>query len=91
MVASKNQYSGLIRAQAQSPWLRVRCSVTLGDDEAKRRGTRKSILERAAMPTFDACIEMLDRDQWRVHMDLATSVDNILAGDGPGRLLLFIL
>ena len=57
------------------------CSVTLGDDEAKRRGTRKSVLERAAMPTFDACIEMLDRDQWRVHMDLATSVDNILAGD----------
>lgn len=58
----------------------MQCSVTLGDDEAKRRGTRKSVLERAAMPTFDACIEMLDRDQWRVHMDLATSVDNILAG-----------
>ncbi|KAK9863911.1 hypothetical protein WJX84_011872 [Apatococcus fuscideae] len=77
------QLDNLIKNPALSDLVGGIASVTLGDDEAKRRGTRKSVLERAAMPTFDACIEMLDRDQWRVHMDLATSVDNILAGKQP--------
>lgn len=45
-------------------------SVTLGDEEAKRRGVQKSILERAAPPTFDAAIEMLERTKWRVHLDV---------------------
>ncbi len=45
-------------------------SVTLGDDEARRRGVQKSILERAGPPTFDVCIEMLERCKWRVHLDV---------------------
>ena len=45
-------------------------SVTLGDEEAKRRGVQKSILERAAPPTFDVCIEMLERTKWRAHLDV---------------------
>ncbi|KAG2501552.1 hypothetical protein HYH03_000059 [Edaphochlamys debaryana] len=59
-------------------------SVTLGDDEAKRRGVQKSILERAAPPTFDVCIEMLERTKWRVHMDVGQAVDVVLAGGDAG-------
>ena len=46
-------------------------SVTLGDEEARRRGVQKSILERAAPPTFDVAIEMLERGKWRVHLDVS--------------------
>ena len=53
-------------------------SVTLGDDEARRRGTQKSILERRAAPTFDALVEIEDREQVRVHADVAASVDAFL-------------
>lgn len=55
-------------------------SVTLGDDAAKRRGVQKSILERAGPPTFDVCVEMIDRHRWRVHPDVGLAVDAILAG-----------
>ena len=53
-------------------------SVTLGDDEARRRGTQKSILERRAAPTFDALVEIEDREQVRVHANVAASVDAFL-------------
>ena len=52
----------------------------VGDDEAKRRGVQKSVLERGSPPAFDVCIEMVERDSWRVHDDLAEAVDTILAG-----------
>jgi stage III sporulation protein SpoIIIAA len=55
-------------------------SVTLGDYAAKRRGIQKSILERAGPPTFDVCVEMLERGRWRVHPDVGLAVDAILAG-----------
>ena len=55
-------------------------SVTLGDEEAKRRGVQKSILERAAPPTFDVAVEMEERGRWRVHLDVAAAVDSLLAG-----------
>ena len=58
-------------------------SVTLGDDEARRRGVQKSVLERASLPTFDICVEMLDIGTWRVHTDVAASVDALLAGQSP--------
>lgn len=58
-------------------------SVTLGDDEARRRGIQKSILERAGPPTFSVCVEMLDIETWRVHTDVAGSVDALLAGQSP--------
>lgn len=54
--------------------------MLLGDDEARRRRVQKSILERAAPPAFDVAIEMVERDTWRVHHDLAEAVDVILAG-----------
>ena len=55
-------------------------SVTLGDEEARRRGVQKSVLERAAAPTFDVAVEILERDRWRVHTDVAESVDDLLRG-----------
>ncbi|MGH2613651.1 MAG: R3H domain-containing nucleic acid-binding protein [Thermomicrobiales bacterium] len=58
-------------------------SVTLSDEEARRRGTQKSILERKAPPTFDTIIEIVDRDQVAVHKDVASTVDLVLRGAVP--------
>src|SRR3989338_8789456 len=55
-------------------------TVTLGDEEAKRRGTQKTILERAAKPTFDIAVEILDHQRLAVHQDVALAVDNLLRG-----------
>ena len=53
-------------------------SVTLGDEEAKRRGTQKSILERKSPPTFAIVVEIQDRDRVAIHPDVAEAVDAIL-------------
>jgi len=55
-------------------------SVTLSDEEARRRGTQKSILERKAPPTFDVLIEIQERDRLAVHHDIAQAVDALLRG-----------
>ena len=54
--------------------------VTLGDDEAKRRGTQKSILERKAAPAFQVAIEIHERDKWIVHECVDEAVDQLLQG-----------
>ena len=54
--------------------------VTLSDDEAKRRGTQKSILERKAYPAFEIIIEINQQDSWTIHEDVNTSVDLFLRG-----------
>ncbi len=56
-------------------------SVTLGDEEARRRRTQKSVLERKAPPTFDVIIEIQDRERVTVHADVADTVDSLLRGD----------
>ncbi|GAC1671123.1 MAG: hypothetical protein NVS9B8_14200 [Candidatus Limnocylindrales bacterium] len=56
-------------------------SVTLGDEEARRRRTQKSVLERKAPPTFDVIIEIQDRERVTVHSDVAETVDSMLRGD----------
>ena len=55
-------------------------SVTLSDEEARRRGTQKTVLERRAPPTFDVLIEILDRDRVSVHPDVASAVDALVRG-----------
>lgn len=55
-------------------------SVTLGDDEAKRRASQKTVLEREKQPTFDVVIEILDRNTLAVYKDTAEAVDYILRG-----------
>ncbi len=55
-------------------------SVTLSDEEARRRGTQKSVLERKAPPTFDVLIEIQDRQRMVVHHDVGAAVDALLRG-----------
>ena len=55
-------------------------SVTLSDEEARRRGTQKTVLERRSPPTFDVLIEIQTRDRVAVHPDVAESVDSLLRG-----------
>jgi stage III sporulation protein SpoIIIAA len=53
-------------------------SVTLSDEEARRRGTQKTVLERRAPPTFDVLIEIQERDKLTVHPDVAAAVDALV-------------
>jgi stage III sporulation protein SpoIIIAA len=55
-------------------------SVTLSDEEARRRGTQKTVLERRGPPTFDVLIEIQNRDRLAVHRDVASAVDALLRG-----------
>ena len=58
-------------------------SVTLSDEEARRRGTQKSILERKAPPTFGVMVEIVERDEVIVHKNVAATVDALLRGAPP--------
>ncbi|HLF90497.1 MAG TPA: R3H domain-containing nucleic acid-binding protein [Anaerolineales bacterium] len=56
-------------------------SVTLSDEEARRRGTQKTVLERRSPPTFDVLIEIQTRDRLAIHHDVADAVDSLLRGN----------
>jgi stage III sporulation protein SpoIIIAA len=58
-------------------------SVTLGDEEARRRGTQKTVLERKAPPTFDVVIEQQERTKILIHANVANTVDALLRGECP--------
>ena len=58
-------------------------SVTLSDEEARRRGTQKTVLERKAPPTFDVLIEIQDRERVAIHQPLGEVVDAALRGPLP--------
>ncbi|XP_071733664.1 protein SEEDLING PLASTID DEVELOPMENT 1-like [Rutidosis leptorrhynchoides] len=58
-------------------------SVTLGDEEANRRGVQKSVLERKGPSTFDCAVEIISRHELRVHSNLESTVDAILSGRSP--------
>ena len=58
-------------------------AVTLGDEEAKRRGTQKTVLERKAPPTFNIIVEIQERDRVAVHGNTTEAVDAILRGNPP--------
>lgn len=55
-------------------------SVTLSDEEARRRGTQKTVLERRSPPTFDVLIEIEERDRLHVHADVSAAVDALVRG-----------
>lgn len=59
-------------------------TVTLGDEEAHRRRTQKTITERRGPPTFDILVELVSRDEVLVHPDTAQAVDQLLAGRDAG-------
>ena len=58
-------------------------AVTLSDDEARRRGTQKTVLERKAPPTFEVLIEIMEMDKLAIHIDVASIVDKMLRGMPP--------
>ncbi|KAB8332800.1 AAA family ATPase [Scytonema tolypothrichoides VB-61278] len=58
-------------------------AVTLGDEEARRRGTQKTVLERKAPPTFDVLVELAGRDEVVVYADVAQAVDALLREEQP--------
>jgi stage III sporulation protein SpoIIIAA len=58
-------------------------TVTLGDEEARRRGTQKSILERKAPPTFEVLVEIQDWKRVTVHHDVGQAVDALLRDKTP--------
>ncbi len=58
-------------------------AVTLSDEEARRRGTQKTVLERKAPPTFDVLIEIIEMDKLAIHHDVASIVDKMLRGAPP--------
>jgi len=59
-------------------------AVTLGDEEARFRGTQKTVSERKAPPTFDAVVEILNRGEVMVHADTGAAVDALLRRADPG-------
>jgi stage III sporulation protein SpoIIIAA len=66
--------------------------VTLSDDEAKRRGTQKSILERKSYPAFEVIIEINQQNSWTIHEDVKYSVDLFLRDNFPiGQIREFFL
>jgi stage III sporulation protein SpoIIIAA len=58
-------------------------AVTLSDEEARRRGTQKTVLERKAPPTFDVVIEIMDVDKLAIHPNVMETVDRFLRGNPP--------
>ncbi|MBV8149703.1 MAG: AAA family ATPase [Candidatus Eremiobacteraeota bacterium] len=58
-------------------------AVTLSDEEARRRGTRKTVLERKAPPTFEVVVEIPDRDRLAIHKNVADVIDALLRGYQP--------
>jgi len=78
--AHGNKLENLIKNPTLSDLVGSIQSVTLGDDEAKRRGSQKTVLEREKQPTFDVIIEIIDRNTLAVYKDAAEAVDYILTG-----------
>ena len=58
-------------------------SVTLSDEEARRRGTRKTVLERKLPPTFDTVVEIISRSELAIHENVADVIDALLRGTQP--------
>ncbi|MBD1867317.1 AAA family ATPase [Cyanobacteria bacterium FACHB-471] len=83
--AHGNQLENLIKNPTLSDLVGGIQSVTLGDDEARRRGSQKSVLERKAPPTFEIAVEMQERQKWVVHESVTDTVDRLLRGNQPAR------
>ncbi len=84
--AHGNQLANLIKNPTLSDLIGGIQSVTLGDEEMRRRGLpQKSILERKAQPTFDIAVEMWESYRWAVHDDVAGTIDMLLRDRDPGR------
>jgi len=81
--AHGNRIENLIKNPTLSDLVGGIQAVTLGDDEARRRGSQKTVLERKAPPTFEIAVEMLERERWVVHESVSDTVDDLLRGRQP--------
>jgi stage III sporulation protein SpoIIIAA len=81
--AHGNELANLVKNPTLSDLVGGIESVTLGDEEARRRRSQKTVLERAAEPTFPLAVEMHSRNRWSVHRDVARTVDLLLRGQLP--------
>jgi stage III sporulation protein SpoIIIAA len=81
--AHGNRLENLIKNPTLSDLVGGIQAVTLGDDEARRRSSQKTVLERKAPPTFGIAVEMLERQRWVVHADVAQTVDELLRNNEP--------
>ena len=81
--AHGNQIENLIKNPTLSDLVGGIQAVTLGDDEARRRGSQKTVLERKAPPTFEIAVEMLERQRWVIHESVSETVDDLLRGRQP--------
>ncbi|MEY2984801.1 MAG: hypothetical protein RLZZ568_1418 [Cyanobacteriota bacterium] len=88
--AHGNQLENLIKNPTLSDLIGGIQAVTLGDEEARRRGSQKTVLERKAPPTFTMAVEMLERQKWIVHADVAMTIDHLLRGKAPAQQLRFV-
>jgi stage III sporulation protein SpoIIIAA len=82
--AHGNSLANLVKNPTLSDLIGGIQAVTLGDEEARRRGSQKTVLERKAPPTFAIAVEMLERQRWVVHEDTGETVDSLLRGIEPG-------
>lgn len=78
--AHGNTLENLIKNPTLSDLVGGIASVTIGDDEARRRSTQKTVLERKKQPTFDVLIEIIDKNTLAIYPDVAEAVDYILRG-----------
>lgn len=81
--AHGNQIENLIKNPTLSDLVGGIQAVTLGDEEARRRASQKTVLERKAPPTFEIAVEMLERQRWVVHESVSETVDTLLRGRQP--------
>lgn len=81
--AHGNQLENLIKNPTLSDLVGGIQAVTLGDDEARRRGSQKTVLERKSPPTFEIAIEMQERQRWIVHEQVDEMIDGLLRGRQP--------
>ncbi len=81
--AHGNRLENLLKNPTLSDLIGGIQAVTLGDDEARRRASQKTVLERKAPPTFEIAVEMQERHRWVVHDDVADMVDTLLRGRQP--------
>jgi stage III sporulation protein SpoIIIAA len=78
--AHGNELANLMQNPTLSDLIGGIQAVTLGDEEARRRGTQKTVLERRAPPTFDVVVEIQHWDHVVVHRNVAETVDGLLRG-----------
>ncbi len=76
--AHGHQLANLIKNPALRDLIGGLQAVTLGDEEARRRGSQKTVQERCASPTFPLAVEMHSRNCWHVHWNVARTVDALL-------------